>query len=536
MSTDPGEKTDATEESDLPTAEQLLRRRAIQKPNVLALFDPPNRAALDLGNPSAFTYQEADLTADTLAAFFIELELQPGDIIAMQLPNFALSPLTLLGAWRAGLTVAALPMLWRGHEIARVCAALEPKALIGVSHFAGDTPMESLSAVAASRSQVRFVLGFGPDLPDGAGSLDEVISIPRPLQPVETLMREGPAMITFTARPGMPFVPVERDEEELLAQGAMTVVALDLDRSDVILNPYSLTGPAGLSLGFLPWLISGATLALHHPFDYGVFAEQLIATGTTVTALPSTVLAELSRDGVPQRPQCRLRRVGSVWTGDEPQDKAPLDFDEAVEFFDLYSLGDLAGVVLKREAPDELVLLPLGEIPVDKESEGAVFVETRLASLRDPEGYAEVLVRGPVVPRGQAEGPLVPDDNGFIATGLRGVRVGTTGMALQLKGDPELLRHGGLSIAASEFDELYRSFPAFLDAACLVLTDPPIGDHVVAAVVPRPGEPVTLEALNKFLEERRVASYKFPDKILIVRRIPRDEHGRVLREEILLEV
>ena len=150
MSTDPGEETEATEESDLPTAEQLLRRRAIQKPNVLALFDPPNRAALDRGTPSAFTYQEADLTVDTLAAFFIELELQPGDIIAMQLPNFALSPLTLLGAWRAGLTVAALPMLWRVHEIARVCAALEPKALIGVSHFAGDTPMESLSAVAAN--------------------------------------------------------------------------------------------------------------------------------------------------------------------------------------------------------------------------------------------------------------------------------------------------------------------------------------------------------------------------------------------------
>jgi hypothetical protein len=48
----------------------------------------------------------------------------------------------------------------------------------------------------------------------------------------------------------------------------MTVLALDLDGSDVILNPYPLTGPAGLSLGFMPWLVSGATLAQHHPFDY----------------------------------------------------------------------------------------------------------------------------------------------------------------------------------------------------------------------------------------------------------------------------
>ena len=42
--------------------------------------------------------------------------------------------------------------------------------------------------------------------------------------------------------------------------------------------------------------------------------------------------------------------------------------------------------------------------------------------------------------------------------------------------------------------------------------------------------------LNRFLEERRVAPYKFPDKIVIVRQIPRDAEGRVLREQILLQV
>ncbi len=319
-----------------------------------------------------------------------------------------------------------------------------------------------------------------------------------------------------------------------MAQGAMTVLALDLDRSDVILNPYPLTGPAGLSLGFLPWLISGATLAQHHPFDYGVFAEQLIATGATVTALPSPVLAELAKDGVPERPQCRLRRVGAVWTGVEQAEPLALSFGEAAECFDLYPLGDLASVVLKREAPDDPAPLPLGKIPIEDDDDDAVFVETKLAPGRDSEGYGEVLLRGPIVPHGTPEGPLAPTTTASSPRGFAGSSSGTTGMSLQLKGDPELLRHGGLSIAASEFDELYRSFPAFLDAACFVLPDPLIGDRVIAAVVPRPGEPVSLEALNRFLEERRVAPYKFPDKLLIVRQIPRDDDGRVLREQILL--
>ena len=231
-------------------------------------------------------------------------------------------------------------------------------------------------------------------------------------------------MITFTARSGAPFVAIERSEEELLAQGAMTVLALDLDRSDVILNPYPLTGPTGLSLGFLPWLISGAALAQHHPFDYGAFAEQLIATGATVTALPAPVLGELAKDGVPQRSQCRLRRVGAVWTGVEPVETLALPFGEMAEFFDLYPLGDLAGIVLKRKAQGDPVLLPLGKIPIGDDGDDAIFVETKLAPDRDSEGYGEILLRGPVVPSAQAEGPLAADGDGFIGTGLLGKRGG----------------------------------------------------------------------------------------------------------------
>ncbi len=59
------------------------------------------------GARAASLYGEADAAVDALASFFIELGLEPGDKIAVQLPNLALQPLTLLAAWRAGLTVAA---------------------------------------------------------------------------------------------------------------------------------------------------------------------------------------------------------------------------------------------------------------------------------------------------------------------------------------------------------------------------------------------------------------------------------------------
>ncbi|MET0668241.1 MAG: hypothetical protein ABWZ01_07020, partial [Methyloceanibacter sp.] len=130
-----------------------------------------------------------------------------------------------------------------------------------------------LCRIAASEVTVRFVLGFGDGLPDGVTPLDEVIEaglggmhapVSRPVA--------RPALVTFTARAGQPFLSVFRTEHALLAQGAMAAMALGLDRGDVILNPYPLTGQAGLSLGLAPWLISGAALALHQPFDYAAQA------------------------------------------------------------------------------------------------------------------------------------------------------------------------------------------------------------------------------------------------------------------------
>ena len=54
--------------------------------------------------------------------------------------------------------------------------------------------------------------------------------------------------------------------------------------------------------------------------------------------------------------------------------------------------------------------------------------------------------------------------------------------------------------------------------------------------MPKPSEPIALEALHRFLVERQVAPYKFPDKLLVVKQIPRDAEGRVLREQILQQV
>ena len=231
---------------------------------------------------------------------------------------------------------------------------------------------------------------------------------------------------------------------------------------------------------------------------------------------------------------CKLRRLGCVWSLAQSADPV-LDPDTAAtSLFDVYPLGDLACLVRLRDPKTNPALLPLGDIFVTgDDGDGALFLETALGDGPGNAPGQELKLRGPVVPRGSAGGPLAPDGQGFVASGLRALPAEGSEDLLKLERDPELLHHGGLTVAAAELDHLYQSFPGFLDAACFTLPDPIVGDRIFAAVVPKPGQSVTLDALQAFLREQGVAPYKLPDRLVVVSTIPRDANGAVLRGVIL---
>jgi hypothetical protein len=292
----------------------------------------------------------------------------------------------------------------------------------------------------------------------------------------------------------------------------------------------------------MAWLISGGVLAQHHPFDYGVFVQQLITSGATVTALPSSILMALAEDGVLRAPECKLQQAGCVWSMAQLASGAPALDGVDLPLFDLYPLGDLAAVVRRRVADTDPALLPHGKIRTEGEDGGgAVFLETALGPSRTLGlGPRELLLRGAVVPRvaaGSGEPPAASlQGQGFVGSSLSAVSEGKGGDFLKIRRDPELLQYGGFTIAAAELDALYQSFPGFLDAACFVLPDPIVGDRIFAAVVPKPNQPVSLAGLHDFLRMRGVAPYKFPDRLVVVKLIPREADGRMQREQMLRQV
>ena len=93
--------------------------------------------------------------------------------------------------------------------------------------------------------------------------------------------------------------------------------------------------------------------------------------------------------------------------------------------------------------------------------------------------------------------------------------------------DPSLLRYvdrardvvvrGGMNVAPAELEALIGALPGIAEVAVVGTPDERLGERVAAVVVPAADtDPPTLDSVVAALRERRIASYKLPERLEIV--------------------
>jgi malonyl-CoA/methylmalonyl-CoA synthetase len=98
----------------------------------------------------------------------------------------------------------------------------------------------------------------------------------------------------------------------------------------------------------------------------------------------------------------------------------------------------------------------------------------------------------------------------------------------------DILKSGGYKLSAPEIEEAVREHPAVADVAVVGLPDAEWGDRAVACVIAREGleSDCTESALRTFLKTR-VAPYKVPRQVVVLRELPRNSLGKVLKQELV---
>lgn len=539
--------------------DELLRYWALKRPDAPAL----SGSAVDGGAQSDFTFAAAEIAVARLSALFLAQGLRSGDVVAVQLPNTPELVLAVLAAMRAGLTVSPVPLVWRKNELLRAFDRAPPRAVVTCGLFRGvDYAAVMLRATQAQAEKTGdaqpLLFGFGAGLPSGVLGLDGslrghpgelVVPAVAALQPA---VREGPGLLSWGFDREFGPVAIPRTSREIVAAGLSPALELQLSDSDRIINPYSLSSLVGLAGAVAPWLITGASLLLHTPYDHEAFMEQIRTQAVTVAVAPAPVLADLAGREAFVAGCDVLSRV--LWVLPAPHSPAPERRPfPGVAMVIARNLREYA--LVARRWTDNGGAWAGGAIafgaaaPTAPGSGGAPLLETRVHSKSsrghdagagvERTGSGELCVRGPAAPGAgcpSAARRLRCDGDGFIHTGIPCAPDGDLGDALVCLPEPDIAYHGGVLIDIQELDRIYGDFPDFLDVAAFTIADPIMGERVFAAVVPLPGAAPPEAEFRDYLQSLDISPVKFPEKLIVVSVIPRDGQGRAVRGEILSQL
>lgn len=95
----------------------------------------------------------------------------------------------------------------------------------------------------------------------------------------------------------------------------------------------------------------------------------------------------------------------------------------------------------------------------------------------------------------------------------------------------DIVKTGGYKVSALEIEEVLRTHAAIEECAVVGAPDPEWGERVAAALVLVEGEGLTLEELRVWAKER-LAAYKVPSRLRILRELPRNALGKVTKPAV----
>jgi non-ribosomal peptide synthetase component E (peptide arylation enzyme) len=100
----------------------------------------------------------------------------------------------------------------------------------------------------------------------------------------------------------------------------------------------------------------------------------------------------------------------------------------------------------------------------------------------------------------------------------------------------EILIRGGINIAPREIEDVLLGFPEVERAAVVGLPDDRLGERTCACVVLRDGAALDLDTVVTRFEAAGVATYKWPQRLVVLRELPATASGKIKKHEIVAQL
>lgn len=123
------------------------------------------------------------------------------------------------------------------------------------------------------------------------------------------------------------------------------------------------------------------------------------------------------------------------------------------------------------------------------------------------------------------------DDDGYYRTGDLGGWVDDDCLVVTGRAKNIIIRNGE-NIAPKEIEDILIDHPGIAEIAVVGLPDTRTGERACAVIVPTDHPWPDVASLRSFLQSRGVATFKAPEQVVIWEALPRNDAGKVLKQQI----
>ncbi len=453
-----------------------------------------------------------------MTALLQALGIVPGDRVAIMLPNVPAFPVAFYGALGAGAIVVPMNPLLKSREVAYYLDDSGARVVLAWHESAA----QAGKGAAGTGTQVLKV-----DELDLAALLAGLASAPQ-----KTDQADGDdAVILYTS--GTTGTPkgAELTHANLTRNAQLTAATmLQAGPGDVTMGCLPLFHVFGLTCGLNATIASGGTLTLLPRFDAGKALDIIGRDQVTIFEGVPTMYAAMLHHRDPAAADTASLRT-CISGGASMPLEIMRGFEQAFGcmILEAYGLSETSPVASFNH-PDR------GRKPgsIGTPMEGT---QMRVAgidgSVLGTGQVGEITIRGHNVMKGYWRKPedtaeAIPD--GWFRTGDL-ARVDEDGYFFIVGRQKDLIIRGGYNVYPREIEEVLREHHAVAEVAVIGIPHPDLGEEIGAAVQLRPDMTATPAELRAFTRER-VAAYKYPRHVWIVRELPKGPTGKILNREV----
>jgi len=492
----------------------------------------PNKEAV-VDDRTRLTYEELRKNVDKLALGFLNLGIQKGDSVLLQLPNWAEYVYSYFAIQKVGAIPIVLISGYKQLEVGHLARLTEAKAWIVPEAYRKIDYTSFIDNVKQINPQLEHIISVRATkgVKGFTARLEDLMQQNLNAENTGKLLRQRPEptdvahIIPSGGTTGLP-KGIPRTHNDYLCNVEYLHKGWEMTTNDVCL----VVVPVGHNLALLnvvgsiffcfKLVLSDST----NPVDIcDVIQREKVTYMPTVPSLVRRIIE------IPDLKKYNLTSLKKISAGGEPSTPELIrEVYNKLSCTYINEFGMTEGLLCRTSLTDDIETIcntvgkpccPYDEIKIIDEDEAEL----------PPNTDGELATKGPGIFAGYLkyieENKKSFTKNGFFKTGDM-ARIDSMGY-LKITGRiKDVIIRGGENISPPQIEELLCAHPDIADAAVIGMPDKDLGEKVCAYVRPASGIVIDPEKIKSFMEQSGASKLLIPERFEFVDMIPMTEAGK----------